>query len=353
MPDKKWKWGTEEVAWLSKRMAYRVGRKIETQKRLSNAAERRLLPIRKIVLVGFGQSNLNRREWYPNPTELRSYDDSWQDFSDNEKDCLIKRLNQGADPDALFEVFQVDKAMATALRVLVFGEDSEVPLSKEVPLEEKTPIKSSVPPPKETEAIAVESHESEDYDIGRYGPLDFEKVDDRRYANRRWIEHEERVDLEKPVNQTTVDMMILLEIDFRRTRRDCGSEIKKTRGDAFIRLKEIRAEYSKAAADVSQLEKQFKKEPDQDSLDAVILRTHDIRPDWRDTSIEREMAERALFDMLEQFHRTHLDVDEMEKDAQELPEPKPRPVSDGAGRMALRRLQESETEEGIVVGSTN
>ena len=96
------------------------------------------------------------------------------------------------------------------------------------------------------------------------------------------------------MNQTQVEMLILLEVRFRAVRRDCGSEVNKTRNDAFAELKQIRDDYSKAAADVNQLEKQNKQTPDQESLDAVILRTHDIRPDWRDRSIEREMAQHSL-----------------------------------------------------------
>jgi Holliday junction resolvase RusA-like endonuclease len=347
--------GTAETAFLSRRMVYRVARKVERQKR-TTVQNRRKLPIREVVIVGFGQYSMQRPDFYPTREEQRTYsadDDKWDDWTEAERDVLKKRLEKGANPKALFTVFKVKDEMAAALRLEVFGEDVAVPLSEDVPLEEEEPrIKSYVPEVRaEPEVIPVESHESEEYDTGRFNPLDFPSTDDRRYANRRWVEHERRIDLDKPVNQTQVEMLILLEVRFRKVRRDCGSEVAKTRKDAFAELKEIRADYSKAAGDVAQLEKQNKQAPDQESLDAVIERTHDIRPGWRDIQIENEMAIRGLYDLYEQFHRTHLDVEETEPVKQELPEPKPKPASDAVHKLALRRLEQSEIESGIIMGS--
>ena len=353
------KWGTLETAFLSKRMAYRVAKKVESQKKVGMVARKRL-PIREVIIVGFGIYNLDRPDWYPDKAERKRYDaeaDKWDDWTDAEKAVLVKRLNAGAYPDFLFEVFKVKKKMAAELRVEAFGDDIEVPLSEEVPLEESQPrIKSYVPPTPvqvEPEVIPVESHESEEYDIGQFNPLDFAKTDDRRYANRRWIEHERLIDLAKPVNQTQVEMLILLEVRFRQVRRDCGSEVNKTRNDAFAELKDIRADYSKAAGDVAQLEKQNMEAPDQESLDAVILRKHDIRPDGRDMSIEREMAQHKLYDLYAQAHVINLDMVEDVEEKYQLPEPKPRPESDAQAKFALRKLQDSEVESGVVVGSTN
>jgi hypothetical protein len=181
--------------------------------------------------------------------------------------------------------------------------------------------------------------------------------DDRDFANKQWDAYEQRVDVTKPVNKTTVEMLIYLEIAFEKCKKELNSTDVMSRHEAMDRLKNIRAEYSKAAKDVAQLESQFKLEPQQESLDAVIERTQDIRKDWRNTEIERQMEMRGLFDLVEQFHRTHVrgtEKSEVKTSDLKLPKPKTRKPHDARKNLALyhvRQSEKGESDSDIVVGS--
>jgi len=355
-PEKEIRWGTKETGYLTKRMAYRVAVKAGNQRRLS-AAKRRRLPIRDIIHVGLGQYGMDKPDWYPVPKELELYDDDWDDWKDSEEKTLLRRLRAGAKRPALYEVFKVSPEMASRLNTEAFGHDIDKPMNSYDDLgfeDGSVVVRSRVEPSEDRRVIILESHESDEYDTGRFTPIDFELGDDLRYANRRWTEYEERVDLEKPTNQTTIEMMILLEVQNRTARRDLNSTKDKTRDSAQTRIRQIRDDYSKAAADVALLEKQFKKEPEQESLDAVIIRTQEIRKNWRPMEIENEMASRGLFDMVEAFHRTYLDDETGSPKTVRIPVPQKRTEQDMdmKTRLATIALEQSEGKESaIVVGS--
>lgn len=345
-------WGSAKTCNLTKRMAYRVATRVERQKKVS-IAKRQALPVKQVLLVGLGQYDLNRPEWYPTTKQLKVYDDDWDDWNIGERAVLLQKLRNGADRDDLWTIFKVGDDMQAELSFEAFGQDIDEPVEgldtdrSDVRTRNRVNVEGGV--------LMIESHEKPIYDTGRYNKLDFLETDDLRYANRRWIEYKSRVDIEKPTNQTIIDMMILQEIRFRRARRDMNSRDKKKQEEAAVSLKQIREEYSKSAKDVALLEVQFKKEPEQESLDAVILRTHDVREVWRNVEIENEMAIRGLFDMIEKFHRTHLDEpgDDDERVQTKIPVPTIGERKSMAAELALNAVRKSEDDDsGIQIGSS-
>jgi hypothetical protein len=341
MAEDDWNWGTKETAHLSQRMVYRLAKRVLKQNN-ARAETRKEMPVRDMIKAGLGQYDLNRPDWYPEKADLALYDDDWDDWTEDEVAVLKRRLNDRHPGHVLFVIFRVPKEIADFL---------EIDTAKPEPAAESAPSAGETEPTKE---IDLKSSEPAKYDFGRFSRLDFRSEDDHRFANRRWTEYEERIDLDKPANQTTVEMMITMEVEFRRARRDCASPDSKVQTAAFNRLKSVQTAYSKAAADVAQLEKQFKLEPEQESLDAVIERTHDIREGWRDTQIENEMGLRGLFDLVEKFHRTHLEEDDEDAEPKEIKIPKPRtkPTRDIKAEIALTNIEKSEGEDiALVVGS--
>ena len=328
MPERVWKWETAETAFLSKRMAYRVVLSVNAQK-VATPKKRREMPIKQLILAGLGQHDMEQPEWYPDRLELSDYDDDWDDWTDQETRVLIRRLESGANLAALRHVFRIpdhidmgDKAKS--------GSEAEKRAGD-------TP--SSVA---EDYAAVVANVEAARYDVGHFSATHITDDQDRRYANQRWEAYSERIDLEHPANQTTIEMMIILEIQFQATTKLLNKKDAKQKKETLTAFKIIRTEYSKAAGDVAMLEEKNKKSV-QDTLDSVIMRTHEVRKDWRSMEIENEMSTRNLYALVEEFHKTALEKEDEDETEIKIPVPTTKPSPDFATVSALAAVKQSES----------
>jgi hypothetical protein len=361
------KWGTKETSGLTQRMALRLLKNLEWFKRASTK-EREQLLARDVKSAGFGFGITRRPSWFPEKRWLAEYDDSWTDWTVLETNLLVARMLDGVKPNALFKVFEPPHDIAADAYKKATGKTYRATARNDT-----TPIRSprtkagkrvggSVPviDSKGLPAGAIMdmpgvvdslSDEDMEYVNGEFAMIDIENPIDRIYANRRWELYSERVDLEKPANQTTVKLMILLEVQIRRIMWDCNDLDPESRKESYETLERIRKAFSRAATDVAQLEKQYIIEPEQDSLDAVIERTHDYRQNWRDRQIEHEMGIRNLYEMYEKFHKTQLEGTEEDTVSEvDIPQPKPqRNRGDVAGHIMEKILARTDGDAQIVV----
>lgn len=335
-------WGLSETYGLSERMTYRVAKRLYFNTYFKKKNRLSASEIRKIA---FGDDNPERPDWFPSKEAVTGVEDTWDDWTEDEKETLKARLRAGINSGRLYHVFKVSDKLAAELNDEVFGSETVgVPWDEDEANE--TPV---------IEDIVLERTivtEKAKYEKGEFREVHIEDVEYRRFANRRWEEYGERVDLDKPANQTSVRMIIFLEVELNKAMREANSQDRKLRREAASRVSEINKDFSKIAADLAQLEKQFKIEREYETLDAVIIRTHDIRKGWRDREIENLMGLHNVYDLYEQEHKIRLggeDEGAERIEPVEIPEPEFSQKRDVAKEFAIRALQESEkTEETIV-----
>lgn len=309
-------WGTDATNGLSRRMALRVATRFKKAKGGKFFNGRKRTP-KEVIEVGLGVYDFNRPDWYPDLKDAPDYINEWDDWTDAEAAMLKKRLMDGADSEMLYWVFQVPKLLVATLNAELSGEPLSdaakaalAPKQRGGPPENQEPVESIVPV------------EDAKYDVGVFTPLDTPDVNTRRYSNRRCEEYGASVDLDKPANQMTIKMMVVLEVQFMLVQQRMNGRDARTRAKALKEITEIQKGFSKCAGDLALLQKQYKMEPEAESLDSIILRTHDIRKNWRSMQIQNEMGLRNLFDLLEQAHRTDRD-EEGNKPEIEIPQVKP------------------------------
>ena len=312
------KWGTDATNGLSQRMALRLAqRQTKTQPGRSYDGKKR--SVKDMLTVGLGVYNFDRPEWWPDLKKATHYSDDWEDWTDAELETLKQRLQVGADPEMLYWVFKVPEFIQAHLNAKLDGiELSGIALAR---LERDASESLSTKEPKAPK-VSEFPVGLEQYDTGEFTPEDTPDLNMRRYCNQKFAEYGVTVDLDKPANAMTVKMMIVYQVQFQKIQKRLNGTDKKASATALNEAAKIRDGYSKCAADVALLEKQYKMEPDSESLDSIILLTHDIRKNWREMEIQNEMGMRGLFDMVEAFHRTHLDEDG-NKPELEIPEVTP------------------------------
>ena len=245
------------------------------------------LPIPDIVFAATGTPGVSSPKWFPKKTELKGYDDSWQDWSNVEIECLKDRLNMGVSPEIVLAVFRPTDFAMGVVNWEVYGQ-------KDV---QEAPVDDTVEPEPQY------SPEVEKHSVGEFDFMDIPDVRDRAFANRRWVEYAQRLDIEKPQNQTLLRSIITLETQMRRVAREINSDDEKERSDALQIFPRMQKQFSDAASDLSLLEKQFKDKDEWENLDDFIHRTHDVRTNWRDVQIENELAMHGLYDLHEKMHK--------------------------------------------------
>ncbi len=295
-------WGTAATNGLSRRMALRVATRFKKAKGGKFFNGKKRTP-KEVIEVGLGVYDFNRPEWYPDLKDAPDYSDEWDDWTDAEVATLKKRLKDGTDAEMLYWVFQVPKLLRATLDADIAGQ----PLSDDEKAALAPAPRPAGRPPDSTESVVP--LEDAEYDLGVFTEIDTPDVNIRRYSNRRYGEYGASVDLDKPANQMTIKMMIVYEVQFMLVQRRLNGTDKRTRKGALTEAKQIQDGFSKCAGDVALLQKQYKLEPESESLDSIILRTHDIRKNWRSMEIQNEMGLRNLFDLLEQAHKTDRDED--------------------------------------------
>lgn len=294
-------WGTDETAGLSERMAHRWALFMKENNDPKLLREQKIPPI-EAVCAGLGEHTNERPSWVHKDSELQAFLDNWHDWTDDELATLLDRLKSDVPREILYKVFRVGvdvrkvldkKAFGTAIARKMANRDDRV-----FEIEEELPIQ------------AVVFHESAEFDDGAFSIIDIKNTDDRRFANRRYLEYSEGVDNSKPQNQTLIRILVIHEVELQKTTRQLNSDDDAERKSAMSALLKLHSEFSKAAESLALLEKQFKTEPKQENLDDIIKRTQDIRLDWYDMQIENQMGLHNLYALYEKMHKTHISDDE-------------------------------------------
>jgi len=314
---------------LPERLALRLLKLLEMEKRP--------IPIKDIMKIGLGRESYGRPNWFPTVARLKTYDDSWTDWTDSEKEVIMSKLTEGHSEYLIQRMFQVPEDIMNEAIAEVFGSGSVV---------QRAPLAPGATPLKQV-TFGRESGQV-------FGEDDLVLDTDRRFANDRWAEYGEKVDLTSPTNQTIVRGMILMELQLRRLELEMNDPNTKTRDAAIKAYSDLSTNYSKRASDVALLEKQFKKAPKEETLDAVILRTDDIRDNWRDTDMFLRMGEHNLVELVAQFHRVK--IGEQDPERFERPQATSGPDEESPLRLAeieLARLQAEMEVKGPMVMDTS
>lgn len=332
-------WGSPETAGLSERMAYRMAQFMEAN-RNPRLAHRDRVPLMLLIQAGLGEKTNKCPVWLPE--DLTGYDDDWKRWTREEMETLRSRLRADISREVLYKVFNVPEHVAEEIEESEFGYVMET-VDIDAPVEEYR-LKHNVP-----DAPLLESEEFND---GVFSMLDIVDTDERRFANRRYLEYAASVDVTKPQNQTLIKVVVINEVQLQKTTRDLNSLDAAVKKAAMSALPGLHAQFSRAAESLALLEKQFKTEPEQENLDEVIIRTHDIRLDWYDGLIEREMGLHHLFDLAEKMHKTNVgDDDEIE--TMDIPQPVPQKTGKNvSAAVALSRLKASDGNAEMAIKST-
>ena len=333
-------WGTPETAGLSQRMAYRLAYFMEHNKNPRLKAKDRI-PLMAVIHVGLGEKTNKCPGWLPE--DLTGYDDEWDDWTRDELNTLQSRLRIDLPRDVLYKVFSVAAYVGEGIEEREFGK-SKPRIDVDAPIEEYRLLHTVADTP---------LLESEEFNEGVFSILDIVDTDNRRFANRRYLEYSENIDCTKPANQTLIKVLVIHEVEIQKATRELSSLDDKVRKAAQSALTKLHTDFSRAAESLALLEKQFKTEPEQENLDEIIQRTHDIRPGWWDTTLEREMALHNLFDLAERMHKTNVGDDD-ETEPTEIPQPVPQRMGkDVSASVAMSRLKASEHGNvGFAVEST-
>ena len=332
-------WGSPETAGLSERMAYRLAQFMKANSN-PHLANRDRVPLMLLIQAGLGERTNKCPAWMP--VDLDGYDDDWKRWTRDEMETLRNRLRANISRKVLYKVFNVPEHVAEEVEQSEFGYVMET-VDVGAPVEEYRLLHNVSDTP---------LLESEEFNDGVFTMLDIKDTDERRFANRRYLEYAVSVDVTKPANQTLIKVVVINELQLQKTTRDLNDTDAAVRKAAMAALPNLHTQFSRAAESLALLEKQFKTEPEQESLDAVIIRTHDIRLDWYDGLIEREMGLHHLFDLSEKMHKTNVgDDDEIE--TVNIPQPVPQKTGKNVtAAVALSRLKASDGNAEMVIKGT-
>lgn len=322
-------WGTEQTKYLSHRMALRVAYQFKIRPKV--------YLIKELTEIGLCMAQSGRPTWMPKDVELKTYDNSWDDWTHAEIEALVDRIGAGKPVELIKGIFNVpDEVMQQALEMAGKAID-------------------------ETGATIVYHPQLDpDEEPAYFDQFDFPNRTDRDFCNSRWKKYSERIDSTQPQNETTVRAMIFCEAQMRQCEKDMNAKELRTRKAAVEMYSKLKADFSKGAADLALLERQYDIAPEEESFDAIIRRTHQIRPNWRDKDLEIRMGEYNLIQKIADFHRVKLEggVEDpvRERAAGRLrqpPEEDEEPVSKFSRSVLAVAQSEKEAARDIIVDSTS
>lgn len=213
--------------------------------------------------------------WWKNlGAELRHYNPYWTDWTTEEKQYLITKLLEGFDPALLKKCLSVPDSLMRAC------------------IEESMEVNYMAHERAISGADALMGKFEEEV------PVD---VDDDL------SEYADRVNLSNPVSRATVATLVLLE---RKIAELCKKLLVTTDLRELAQLAQtfatLREQYSSAAEDVAQLEKQQEIRKEGETLDDVIKRAKEVLPDWRNRYIELLLEESGLIEHTVKLHKVDL-----------------------------------------------
>ncbi|MEM4177825.1 MAG: hypothetical protein QXS29_09710 [Nitrososphaeria archaeon] len=217
-------------------------------------------------------------KWYAK-IDVNMFEERWLDWTSGEIDALKKRLEKGFTIELLDEIFGIPNHIKELLGLI--------------------PVKVV------DEAIA--SDEFTEHDI--------EDPSLRQLANNRWREYAGRINMNNPVNRTTVRSMIVLEIQMKKIERVMLN--RKMSSEEMHNLQQIyesiSKRYSAAAEDVAQLERQHGVKPEVNGFEDVVKRLREIRNDWKDYSLLMKMEEVGLINKMVELHKVNVEQKKLER----------------------------------------
>jgi hypothetical protein len=267
-------WDRDKHSGLSWRMARRV----------KVAVRDKAMPLGRIKRVALGYTGDRPNSYLPKwmqELSLGGYHDTWTDWQPEELRVIGDRLEQGVNSEDLQRLFRVpDKFFNTLQRRREKRTDKVLPGDPDS-LEEFT-----------------------EYDIS--------STKLRSQANVRWMEFAAELDVSTPVNRQTVRRLVILELQMRECERGL-LDPKTTPQESKLlnaQYSELGSQYSKAAEDVSQLEKQREDRDQAQTLSVLVERAGKVSRDWKrnKTQIHMLMEESTLIDNMVMLHKVDMTV---------------------------------------------
>lgn len=217
-------------------------------------------------------------KWYTK-IDVNMFEERWLDWTSSEIDALKKRIANGFSIELLDQIFSIPDHVKESLGFI----------SRKI--------------------------EEKPSDLDEFTEYDIEDSNLRQLANKRWQEYANRINMNNPVNKTTVRSMIVLEIQMKRIERTMLN--RKMSSAEMYELQQlydsVSKRYSAAAEDVAQLERQQGVKPDVNGLDEVVSRLREIRNDWKDYSLLLKMEEYGLISKMVELHKVNIEQKKLER----------------------------------------